>query len=74
MDKLFWIPLKAFPFPPKASQTYTNLNQDFVLLGLDEAREGAVLHQAINLPLRGGKARWSRLLEVLTDGLSCVKI
>lgn len=68
------ITLRAFLFPPKASQTCLNLNQDFVLLRLDETGKWAVLHQAINFPLCSNKAWWSRLLEVLTDGFSRVKI
>lgn len=71
---LLHITLRAFLFPPKASQACLNFNQDFVLLRLDETRKWAVLHQAINFALCGNKARWSRLLEVLTDGFSRLKI
>lgn len=57
---------------PQAARTC--VTQAFILLGLNEAWEGAVLHQAIDSSLCHNKTGWTWLLETLTDDLSSLKI
>lgn len=72
------IPCRLYPHGcavfPKTAWFRGRTSENFVVLGLQKARERVILHQAENFLLCHDKARWTWLLQTLADDFCRVEI